>query len=288
MELLSTFWVDGGDAFDFVAPEFHPHGVVGIGQMDVHCVAFDPEVAAFELRNRPAVKACHQAVQQIVSCDALPHFKADHILVEFHGISNAVDATDARDHNHITSATQQGRGRGKSQLLNLIVDLEILLDVGVGGGNEGLRLVVIVVADEILHQVFREKRLEFAVELSGKGLVVAQDQGGTLRFCNDIGHGEGLARPCHPQQYLMRVAVVHAFDKLSNGLGLVAGGGERTVKLERAHGAKVGGTPRHPVQSRHKDRGMKKPRTWRGFSNAGRGGPYSATTSNLTVTTTSL
>ena len=132
VELLSTFWVDGGDAFDFVAPEFHPHGVVGIRQMDVHCVAFDPEVAAFELRNRPAVKACHQAVQQIVSCDALPHFKADHILVEFHGVSNAVDATDARDHNHITSATQQGRGCGESQLFNLIVDLEILLDVGVG------------------------------------------------------------------------------------------------------------------------------------------------------------
>ena len=39
----------------------------------------------------------------------------------------------------------------------------------------------------------------------------------------------------------MFVSVIDPFDKLSNGLGLIACWGKGTDKLEGAHGSKVGG-----------------------------------------------
>src|SRR6266849_4601480 len=44
-----------------------------------------------------------------------------------------------------------------------------------GGGQIGFRLVVVVVADEILGGILRKEALEFVVELRGKSLVVGQD-----------------------------------------------------------------------------------------------------------------
>ncbi len=41
--------------------------------------------------------------------------------------------------------------------------------------------------------VFRKKLFELAVELSGKCLVMAQDQCRLLHFLNDIGHSERFA-----------------------------------------------------------------------------------------------
>ena len=56
----------------------------------------------------------------------------------------------------------------------------ILLDIGVGARDIGFRLVVIVIADEILDRVLREELLELAVELRRQRLVGRQDQGRAL------------------------------------------------------------------------------------------------------------
>ena len=47
----------------------------------------------------------------------------------------------------MTSAGEQGLGGSQPQLLDLLVDLGVLLDVGVRARDVGLGLVVIVVAD---------------------------------------------------------------------------------------------------------------------------------------------
>ena len=54
--------------------------------------------------------------------------------------------------------------------------------IGVGRGDVGLGLVVVVVADEVLHRVLREELLELAVELGRQGLVGGDDQGRAVQL----------------------------------------------------------------------------------------------------------
>ena len=259
---LSGFRVDGGEAFDFIVPKLHPHRVIRVRQMHVHRVSLHSEVSASEVVDRAAVEARHKSVQQVVSSDALAHLEVHDVFVKLHGVSDAVDAADARDNNDVPTTAEQSRRRREPKLLDFIVDLQILFDVGVGRRNEGLGLVVIVVAHEVLDEVVGKERLELAVELGSQRFVVAQDECGTLGLGDDVGHREGLSRARYPEQHLVFCAVVHPFDQLANGLGLVPGRLEGAVQLERTHGTKVG------VGSRNRGevQGMKKPRSRRGFS----------------------
>ena len=63
------------------------------------------------------------------------------------------------------------------QALNLVVDGGVLLNVGVSLGDVGLRLIVVVIRDKLLHSIVRKKLPEFAAQLGGQGFVVSQDQG---------------------------------------------------------------------------------------------------------------
>ena len=112
------------------------------------------------------------------------------------------------------------------ELVQLLVDVGVLLDVGVGPGQVGLWLVVVVVADEVLDRVVRQELLELRGELGGEGLVVGDDQRGTLYPLGGAGHREGLATAGHAHEGLVAHALLDAFDNSVYGLGLVAGGPE--------------------------------------------------------------
>ena len=71
-------------------------------------------------------------------------------------------------------ALEQRAGRRVAHPVDLLVDARGLLDIGVGARDVGFRLVVVVVADEILDRVVREERLELAVELRRQDLVRRQ------------------------------------------------------------------------------------------------------------------
>ena len=171
----------------------HAQCVIGVRKENVDGVALDAECAALELGARAAVEAADQRMEEGVTAPFLSHLQWYHALVEFHWVTDAVDAADRGNDNDIAPAAEQRRGGAQSELFDFLVDGEVLLDVGVGRGNVRLGLVVIVVADEVLHEVVGEEFLEFAVELSGEGLVVAQDQGGPSSLCDDIGHRKSLS-----------------------------------------------------------------------------------------------
>ena len=78
-----------------------------------------------------------------------------HAVVGF-GRTEAVDATDAGDDDAIAALEQRARG-GEAQLVQLVVDGGFFFDVDVAGRNVGFGLVVIVIADEILDGVGRER-----------------------------------------------------------------------------------------------------------------------------------
>ena len=80
-----------------------------------------------------------------------------------------------------------------------------------------------ILGHKIFHRVFREKFFELAVELACKSFVVGYNQCGLIQGGDDVGHGEGLAGTCYPQQSLELVAFLEAFDQGLYGCGLVSG-----------------------------------------------------------------
>ena len=108
-----------------------------------------------------------------------------------------------------------------TELLDLVVDRRILFNIGVRVGDIGLRLVVVVVGDKILHSVVREKFPELAAKLRGQRLVVRQNKRRAVDVCDDVCHRERFARACDAQQGLFLPARQHAFGQLFNCLRLV-------------------------------------------------------------------
>lgn len=90
-----------------------------------------------------------------------------------------------------------------AQPFDLVVDGGVFFDVGIRVGDVGLRLVVVVIGDEVLHRVVGEELPKLRAELRGQGLVVGQYQRGLLDLLNDRGHGEGLAGAGDAQQCLL-------------------------------------------------------------------------------------
>ncbi|MNG93626.1 hypothetical protein D3C79_525990 [compost metagenome] len=115
----------------------------------------------------------------------------------------------------------------------MIVDGGILLDEGVRGWHIGFRLVVVVIGDEVLHRVLGEELLHLPIELGGQGLVGSQYHGRAIQGGDDVGHGEGLARPSHPEQGLMSEAGLYAIEQAGDGRGLIPRGLKLAGQLER-------------------------------------------------------
>ena len=106
--------------------------------------------------------------------------------------------------------------------VDLLVDRGFLLDIGVGARDVRLRLVVVIIGDEIFHRVVGKEGPELAIELRRQRLVGREDQSGALRLLDHLRHGEGLARAGDAEQDLGAVVAPHAFDQLGDRLRLVA------------------------------------------------------------------
>ena len=79
------------------------------------------------------------------------------------------------------------------QLVNLVIDLGILFYKCVRNRHIGFRLVVVIVADKVFHCIIRKEFLKFRVELGGQGLVMGNDQCGSIGVFNNICHGKGFS-----------------------------------------------------------------------------------------------
>ena len=104
----------------------------------------------------------HQLAQHLVAIDASRLFEKHHHLEVDLRLAEAVDARDRRDDQNVV-ALEQRLGRGMAQLVDFVVDARVLLDEGVGRGNVGFGLIVVVVRDEVADRVFGEEALELVV-----------------------------------------------------------------------------------------------------------------------------
>ena len=85
-------------------------------------------------------------------------------------------------------------GRRVAHPVDLLVQRQFLLDIGVGARDVGFRLVVVVIGDEILDRVLREEALHLAIELRRQRLVRRQDDRRAAGARDDMRHRKGLAR----------------------------------------------------------------------------------------------
>ena len=133
------------------------------------------------------------------------------------------------------------------QPVDLVVDHGLLGDVGIGGGDVRLGLVVVVEADEVFYRVVRKELAKLLEKLRRQGLVVRNDEGWHLHPLDDIRHGEGFARAGDAEEHLLPRPPADAVHELVDGLGLVPGGLVGGFDPE-VHGVKIRCTRRGSVR----------------------------------------
>ena len=185
--------IEADDALDLVVPQLEANGLgLGIDRVELHDVAAYAERAPVEVMVAALVEQVHQGTQQPLPADGLAAAnREDHVGVPL-GRADPVDAGDGGYHDGV-GARQQRAGRRVAHPVDAVVEQRVLLDVGVGRRDVGFRLVVVVVADEVLDGIVREQLPEFGVELRGERLVGRQHQGGAAPTRDDLGHRERLA-----------------------------------------------------------------------------------------------
>ncbi len=230
--------VEGHQLVDVVAEQADAQRRLLVRRIDLDDVAAHAEGAAPELVVVALVLDLDQLAQNLVAVHALaPLERQDHAVIGIRR-AQAVDARDAGDDDHVTALEQRPRRR-QPHAVDLVVDRGFLLDVGVAGRDVGLRLVVVVIADEVLDGVARKEAPELLEQLRRQRLVVRHDQRRPVHRGDDLRHAERLARPGHAEQHLVLVAAGQPVHQLGDGLDLIA------AKLEiRDQGEAV-------VQGRH-------------------------------------
>jgi hypothetical protein len=156
--------VEHADPLHLVAPPLDPVAGLLVGREDLDGVARDPERAAGATHLVALVLDVDEALQRELHRHLGAAVQAQQLTLVLLGRSEAVDRRDARDDDDVVAAQQRG-GRRVPQPLDLLVDRAVLLDVRVGLGYVRLGLVVVVVADEVLHRVVREEPAELVRQL---------------------------------------------------------------------------------------------------------------------------
>ena len=216
--------IELGDAVDLVPEKLHPDGKLAhIGKVDVHDIAVDAELIAHKIHIIAFILQRHKLLAQRIALHLHAGAQADDHAAVVDRIAQRVDAGHRSYDDHVPPLRKCRRGR-VAQTVDLVIDGAVLFNIGVGAGDIGFRLVVIVVADEILHRIVGEKGAELGAQLRRQCFIVGQHQRGAVAFCDHICHGKGLAAASNAQQGLAAVAALHALHQCFNSLRLVAGG----------------------------------------------------------------
>ena len=97
--------------------------------------------------------------------------------------------------------------------VNFFIDGGVFGNIRVRLWNVGLRLVVVVVGDEVLHRVFGKQSLEFPIKLGRQCFIGSNHQGRLLDLGYGVCHGKSLARTGDPQQHLVLEAALQPIDQ---------------------------------------------------------------------------
>ncbi len=231
---LPAYRVDLLDALYFVFEEDDSDGGVAVCRIDLHRLSSAPEVSGLEHQVVALVVVVQKPRHESPAVPLLAYCETKNGILIVLSLSKAIYARYTGNYDDV-APLEQGLCRGKAKLLDAFVYRGILLNINVLRRHIGLRLVIIVIADEIFHRAVREKRPELAAQLRRQRLVVGDDQRGPLHPLDDLGHGKGFAAAGHAQEHLQLIPPLHALRQKIDGLGLVSLGLEGGNHLEFIH-----------------------------------------------------
>ncbi len=202
--------VDRRDALDLVAEQLEPHGALLVGRDTPRWCRPAPGTCCGRTRSRCARTAARRAGARIDRWSrSSPTSRIEALPVVLVGCAEPVDRRHRRDDDHVAPAHDRAGGR-VAEPVDLVVDRRVLLDVGVGGREVRLGLVVVVVGDEVLDPVLREQLAELAGELRGQALVGREHDRGPLHLLDHPGDRERLPRAGDAEQRLEPLAPLDA------------------------------------------------------------------------------
>ena len=191
------------DLLDLVAEERDAVGGLHVRRLHLDDVAAHAEAPAAEERVVPRVLDVDELAQHHVAVDLL----ADAEATVFSSYLRRADAVDAGDRGDDEDVLGRERGRRRvAQAVDVVVDRRVLLDVEVGLRDVGLRLVVVVVGDEVLDRVPGQELAELVAELRGERLVVGDHERRLLHLLGDPRHRRRLPGAGGAEQRLVAVA----------------------------------------------------------------------------------
>ena len=144
--------VQGVNRLNLITEELDANRVLLVHGDDFDGIATHTERAAVKVHVITRVLHRYKLAQQLVAVNLLTATQSHHLLNVLLGRTQTVNAGHGRNHHHVT-ASQQGVGRRVAQALHFLVDGGVLLNEGIGLRHVRLRLVVVVVGDEILHRI---------------------------------------------------------------------------------------------------------------------------------------
>ncbi|CAI8305843.1 MAG: Uncharacterised protein [Candidatus Poseidoniaceae archaeon] len=145
-----------------------------------------------------------------------------------------IDAGNGRDDDTIGSADKTCN-RSKAFLLNSFVDGHLFIDVQVTFCEICLRLVVVVMRNEVFNSILREVASNFVIQLPCKRLVVTENECRNIQSLDHVGHGEGLAASCHTEKDTPLLTILELLNQIIDCTGLIARGLEFTVQSKPLH-----------------------------------------------------
>ena len=246
--------VDVVEGVDFVAEEFGPDGGFFVGGDDVDSVAFHPESAAGEPNVIAFVLDIDEEPEEMITVNFVTNVQENGAVQVGLGVAEPVDAGHGA-HNHNVPAGEETGGGAVAEPFHIVIDGGVFFYVGVGLGDVGLGLVVVVVADEVFDRVIGEELAKLVGELGGQGFIGRHDEGGALDLFDEPSRGGGFTGAGGPKENDVAFAPVDALGEFGNGGGLVAGGLVVADDFEPAGGAGyvvglvVGVNGRHSVSS---------------------------------------
>ena len=148
--------IDITDRLHLIAEQFDPHQPVFVGRAGLQHVALHPEATTGNLSVVAAVMVVHELPQLASNVEGFANLEFHRHLEVFTWNAQAVDAADRGHHDHI-APFKQGTGRRVAEHVDLFVNRCGLGDVVVADRNVSLRLVIVVIENEVLDGVLRGK-----------------------------------------------------------------------------------------------------------------------------------
>ena len=108
-----------------------------------------------------------------------------------------------------------------TELVNLVIDRAILFDISIARRHIGLRLIVIIVGNEVFHCVIGEEFLELTIKLAGQRFIMGNNQSRLVDPSDNLTHGIGLTSTRRSHKNLGFLASLDIIHQLLDSLRLV-------------------------------------------------------------------